>query len=346
LKVTTLPPCVDPNLVPVIVTEVPVTPDVGERLLIVGEGKVVNNSPLLGTELALVVTVTGPVSITLPTVDGTLATIDVSLQLTIELGLTPRALNFSALFPAVAPKLVPVMLTETPEPPDVGEMPVMVAAGTTVSGSPLLSMLSTFTTTLPVVAPVGTGTTIEVSLQLVGAATVPLNVTVLFPWGDPKFLPVTVIDAPTAPDVGRSCEMPGPEVTVKGRPLLATPLRETMTSPLVAPGGTQNTSEVSLQNDPEVAATPLKVTVLKVLPVPKLLPLRVTGDPTCPEVGDKLAKLGVEPTANRATLLLTELTVTHTFPVVAPVGTGTTMLLSFQLVGVPVKFPNLTVLLP
>ena len=40
-RVTALPPWATPNLLPVIATEVPVTPDVGERLLMVGVGKVV-----------------------------------------------------------------------------------------------------------------------------------------------------------------------------------------------------------------------------------------------------------------------------------------------------------------
>jgi hypothetical protein len=36
LKVTVLPPCVDPKFVPAIVTEVPIAPELGERLEMVG----------------------------------------------------------------------------------------------------------------------------------------------------------------------------------------------------------------------------------------------------------------------------------------------------------------------
>jgi hypothetical protein len=54
--------------------------------------------------------------------------------------------------------------------------------------------------TLPVVAPLGTGTTILVALQLVGVAAIPLNVTV--PIVDPKFVPMIVTGVPTGPDVG------------------------------------------------------------------------------------------------------------------------------------------------
>ena len=51
----------------------------------------------------------------------------------------------------------------------------------TVNCTPLLAIALAVTTTLPVVAPVGTGATILVSLQVVGAAATPLNVIVLLP---------------------------------------------------------------------------------------------------------------------------------------------------------------------
>jgi hypothetical protein len=57
-------------------------------------------------------------------------------------------------------------------------------------------------TTFPVLAPVGTDTTMLVALQLVGVPAVPLNVTVLVPWLDPKFVPVIVTPVPTGPEVG------------------------------------------------------------------------------------------------------------------------------------------------
>src|SRR6266567_9146658 len=72
----------------------------------------------------------------------------------------------------------------------------------TVKFAPLLATPPTVTTTLPVVAPAGTGTRMAVGLQIVGTAAVPLNVTVLVPWLAPKFAPVIVTDVPTTPDVG------------------------------------------------------------------------------------------------------------------------------------------------
>ena len=69
---------------------------------------------------------------------------------------------------------------------------------------PLLGCPPTVTTTFPVLAPVGTGATTLVALQIVGVAIVPLNVTVLVPWVAPKFVPVIVTMVPPAagPAVG------------------------------------------------------------------------------------------------------------------------------------------------
>ena len=56
--------------------------------------------------------------------------------------------------------------------------------------------------------------------------------------------------------------------------------------------------------------------------------------PTTADVGDNVVMLGVASTVNATPLLATPDTVTTTFPVVAPAGTGATMLLALQLVGV------------
>jgi hypothetical protein len=59
------------------------------------------------------------------------------------------------------------------------------------------------------VAPLGTGTTMLVALQLVGVPAIPLNVTVLDPCVEPKLAPVIVTDVPTGPDVGDKLVMTG-----------------------------------------------------------------------------------------------------------------------------------------
>jgi hypothetical protein len=118
-----------------------------------------------------------------------------------------------------------VIVTRVPTAPEGGDRLVMLGAATTVKEEPLLANPPTVTTTFPVVAPVGTVATIEVAPQLViTVATVPLNVTVLVPCVVPKFVPVIVTEAPTAPDGGDKLVMLGVGTTVNVLPLLFTPL--------------------------------------------------------------------------------------------------------------------------
>lgn len=98
---------------------------------------------------------------------------------------------------------MPEIVTEVPIGPEVGLKLVMLGGGiVTVNKMPLLDCPATVTTTLPVVAPLGTGTEMLVALQLVGAAVVPLKVTVLVPCEAPKFEPLIVTEVPTRPELG------------------------------------------------------------------------------------------------------------------------------------------------
>jgi len=220
------------------VADVPTGPELGEILEIFGpEVVTVNATPLL----ACPATVTTTLPVVAPLGTGT--TMEVAFQL---VGVADVPLNFTVLAPCVEPKLVPVIVTDVPTGPDVGDRVVML--GVTVNETPLLARLLTVTTTFPVVAPLGTATTIEVALQLVGVAAVPLNFTVLVPWVAPKFVPVIVTDVPTAPDVGDSDVIPA--VTVKEASLLRTPPTKTDTPAAVPTGifdGTTATIEVLLQ---------------------------------------------------------------------------------------------------
>src|SRR5439155_3770780 len=181
--------------------------------------------------------------------------------------------------------------------------------------------------------------------QLVGVAVVPLNLTVLVPWVAPKFVPVIVTAVPTGPFVGDRLVSVGGTVTVKLRPLLARPPTVTMTVPVVAPTGTGTTRLVADQLV-GVAVVPLNVTVLVPWAAPKFVPVIVTDVPTGPLVGARLVMLGPAITVNVTALLATPATVTTTLPVVAPAGTGTTMLVADQLVGVATVPLNVTVLVP
>jgi hypothetical protein len=78
----------------------------------------------------------------------------------------------------------------------------------------LLDSPPTVTTTLPVVAPAGTGTTMLDADHDVGVAVVPLNVTVLLPLLAPKLLPLIVTAVATGPLVGDKLVSIGGTVTV------------------------------------------------------------------------------------------------------------------------------------
>ena len=118
-------------------------------------------------------------------------------------------MKLTVLVPWIAPKFVPVIVTDAPTAPLVRDRLVMVGVGSTVNATPLLAKPPTVTTTLPVVAPAGTGTTMLVAAHVAGVAVVPLNVTVLVPCAAPKLDPVIVTDVPAGPVVGDTLVMPG-----------------------------------------------------------------------------------------------------------------------------------------
>jgi hypothetical protein len=73
----------------------------------------------------------------------------------------------------------------------------------------------------------------------------------------------------------------------------------------------------------------------------------VTCEPAAADVGDTLVSEGAGDTVKLTPPLATPPTVTTTFPVVAPLGTFTVMLVAPQLLAVPALVPlNVTVLLP
>jgi hypothetical protein len=281
----------------------------------------------IASELSVGIVKVDPALATPPTVTttfpvvapaGTGTTILVELQF---VGVAGVPLKVTVLEPCVAPKLLPAMVTDVPTPPEVGDKLVMLGVVNTVKPTPLLATPETVTTTFPAVAPVGTGTVIELAPQLVGVVAVPLNVTVLVPWLDPKLVPLIFTEVPMAPVVGARLVMLG--ATVKLNPLLAAPLTVTTTLPLVAPEGTVATIDVGLQ-PVAVAGMPLNVTVLVPCVASKFVPAIVTDVPTGPKLGDKPVMLGPVPgTVKLTPLLIVPLAVTTTLPVVAPFGTGT-----------------------
>lgn len=271
---------------------------------------------------------------------GTGATMLVGVQL---VGTAATPLNITVLAPCDEPKFVPVIVTDVPTSPKGGvRLATVGAAGggggaVTVKSTPLLITPLASTTTFPVVAPVGTVAVMLVPVQLVTEAVLPLKMTALVPWVAPKFDPAMVNDVPTGPEVGLKLVMAGCGVTVKAVLLLATPPTVTITFPVVAPTGTWAVILTELQAvgaiDP--ADVPLKVRVLVPWPEPKFAPEIKTKAPTAPDDGLRLVILGGGGITVKFTPLLpTPVTETTTFPVVAPVGTVTWILVSLQLVGV------------
>src|SRR5205085_676136 len=180
------------------------------------------------------------VTTTLPVVapDGTGTTTLVADQL---VGVAAVPLKVTVLLPCVAPKPVPAIVTAVVTGPLVGDRLVIVGGTMTVNDMPLLARPPAVTTTFPVVAPAGTGTTMLVADQVVGVAATPLNVTVLVPLVAPKLLPAIVTAVATAPVVGDRLVIVGVEVTVMATALLARPTTVTSTLPDVAPAWTGNT---------------------------------------------------------------------------------------------------------
>jgi len=168
------------------------------RLAVCASLMLVTTVTLKGTALlATPPTVTTMLPVFAPAGTGT--TIVVAPQL---VGVAVAPLNVTVLLPWLDPKFAPAIVTEVPTGPEVGVTLVIMGAEVTVNTRGLLARPPTVTTTFPVVAPAGTGATMLVALQLVGVAVVPLNVTVLLPWLDPKFAPAIVTDVPTEPAVG------------------------------------------------------------------------------------------------------------------------------------------------
>jgi len=194
-------------------------------------GVTVNATALLATP-----TVTTALAALLPGNEivpvGTWATMVLALQL---VGDAATPLNVNLLVPCVSPKLDPLTVTDVPNTPELGEMVSIVGTPNTVKGTALLGPSPTATTTGPLMAVGGTGTTMLLALQLLGVAVTPLKVTVLSASAVPKFVPAIVTDVPAVADAGVMPAILGEGSTVKSIPLL----EPANTGPLVAPAGTK-----------------------------------------------------------------------------------------------------------
>jgi hypothetical protein len=171
---------------------------------------------------------------------GATATILLADQLTIV-----AEVPLKVTVPVFPPKLVPEMVTCVPEAPLEGLRPVMEGTDT-VKFAPLLCNPPLLTTTLPVLALLGTVAVILESDQLVTAALWPLKATV--PAEVPKLLPEIATAVPYTPLDGFKLAMVGAR-TVKLIPLLCRPAAVTVTFPLFAPKGTVTWMDVLDQEE-------------------------------------------------------------------------------------------------
>jgi hypothetical protein len=208
---------------------------------------------------------------------------------------------------SVAPetKFVPVTVSVKAAPPAVavvGESVVMVGVELlTVKGWPLLGTPPTVTTTLPVIAPVGTVATIAPGFQLMMVAATPPKVAVLEPCDEPKFDPEMVTEVPTGPEAVLRAVITGAElvmVNVAPDEAPAESVTVTVAEPAVAIrlAGTAAISCVEFANVVVSGVLPQST----VAPEAKFVPFTVSAKPALPETtdaGKRLAMVGA-PTAN------------------------------------------------
>lgn len=154
-----------------------------------------------------------------------------------------------------------------------------------------------------------------------------------------------VIELPTAPELELKLLMFGAAVTVKLTPLLDTPpaaVTTALTLPFARPDGTTAVMLLAPQLE-MVAVVPLNFTPPLPCDGPKFEPAITIEDPTAPVFGVRLLMLGAPVTVKVTPLLAVPLTVTTTFPVVAPLGAVAVMLVELKLVIVPVVPLKVTV---
>lgn len=147
----------------------------------------------------------------MPDVDplGTDTTMLVGVQLVDVAGIP---LKVTVLEPWEGPKFTPEIVTELPTAPATGDKLLIKGVCDTLNGTPLLTSPFAVITIFPDVAFIGTGTSMLVELQLVGDAAVPLNVKVLEPCAEPKFVPPIITEAPGAATLGDSQVIEGAEL--------------------------------------------------------------------------------------------------------------------------------------
>jgi hypothetical protein len=259
----------------------------------------------------------GVVTVIFPVVapDGTKAVNRWSLW-NVKLAAIP--LNRTAVTPV---KRLPLIVTDVPTGPLVGENPLTTGPEVTLKFDELVAVpAGVRSEILPLVAPAGTVAVTRLSFWKAKAAPIPLNVTEEAPV---KWLPLIVTVVPTAPDEGEKLLIVGafPEDTVKFDELVAVPNAVVSAIlPVVAPEGTVAVTRLSFW---KAKAAPIPLNVTEEAPV-KWLPLIVTVVPTAPDEGEKLLIVGFPEDVTEKfdeLVAVPDGVVTEILPEVAPAGT-------------------------
>jgi hypothetical protein len=233
------------------------------------------------------------------------------------------------------------MVMEAPIAPLPGLKPEIDGEGNIVKLDKLVMVTPLVVTEIdPEEAPEGTEVVMLLAFEEVTTAVVPLNDTI----GELlKFVPLIVTTVPTAPSEGVNTVIVGVGRTIKFDPLITvTPFTVKEIAPSDAPIGTEVVMLLEVEAE-TTAATPPNVTTLSDGVVLKLFPERITVAPTAPLLGVNPDMVGVGNTV-KSTALVTviPLTVTETFPDVAPAGTVVVMLLIVEAVITAVVLLNFT----
>lgn len=315
-----------------------------------------SNGPLLGENpstvgvpgtvkaVLLVAVPPGVVTVIRPVVApfGTVAVIFAS-ESTVKLA--DVRLNFTVVAPV---RFVPLIVTEVPGAPLVGEKDVMVGAGgdvLTVNSVALVPVPDGVVTEIgPDWAPFGTVAVILVSEFTVKVvADLFLNLTSVAPV---KFVPLTVTTVPTGPKVGENDVIVGAPAILKFVELVAVPLGVvTLMGPVVAPDGTV---AVIFSDELTVKLAPARLNVTEVAPS-KFVPLIVTAAPGDPEVGENEVIVGAAVSVTTKLVALRAVpsgVVTEILPVWAMAGTVAAILTSDSTVKVAVLCLNFTCVAP
>ncbi len=271
LKSTSLSDGIVLKLFPVMIIEAPTAALTGLKPDIDGVGKTLKFealsivTPLTVTEIFPDVAPAGTVVVILLAVD--------------EVTVAVVLLNFTTLLAGVVLKLLPLITTMAPTAPLVGVKLVMVGEGRIVKFAELVPG-TPFTVTLifPVVAPAGTVAVILVVVDAVTTAFTPLNSTSLLEGVVLKFVPVRMMEAPTAPLVGLKFVIVGVGTVKLAELVPVIPATVTEIGPVTAPTGTVAVM-LEVVDAVTVAVTPLKSTILLAGVALKLEPEIVTVTP-------------------------------------------------------------------